>query len=108
MKKLLLLLACLCPAGAEPKTPPQLPVIEINSSPSLSPAAPPAANSTIELKPIEGQKPEKLQGQGRAYWGSPYGVPAGPGRGWPDAGPPGASGPAGGLLTPGGFPGRTY
>lgn len=110
MKKVLLMLACMSlGAAAEPQKKPSLPVIQINSSPTVSsPTAQPVNNSTIELAPIEGQKPEKLYGEGRAYWGSPYGMPAGPGRAWPNAGPPGASGPAGGLLTPGGFPGRFY
>ena len=112
MKKVLVLMVCLAGWVSGEPTPaprPALPVIEVNSSPTLQATkSSSSSNSTIELPAIEGQKPEKLQGKGLRYWGSPYGMPAGPGRGWPDAGPPGASGPAGGLLTPGGFPGRTY
>ena len=97
--KMFLVAASLCLlVSAEPPKP-TLPVIEVHSSSSvLSSPTPKPASGPIELTPIAGQKPEKLSGRGRYY--SPYGVPAGPGRGWPDAAPPGASGPAGGIMTP--------
>lgn len=105
-KSLLLALSLTLAAVAEPN--PNLPKIEINSSPTLNSAPAKPASNTIELPPIQGQKPEKLSGEGRVFWGSPYGMPAGPGRAWPDAAPPGAPGPAGGLLTPANYPGRYY
>ena len=113
---LLYLMLCLAAvAGAEPAKPaPQqskpmnLPVIEIHdSTPVTPPAAATPANGTIELTPIEGQKAQKMSVTGRSYWGSPYGMPAGPGRAWPNATPPGTPGaPACGLYSPAGVPGR--
>jgi hypothetical protein len=103
MKFWTLLLLCPSLALAEPKKPaplPPLPVIEVRQT--STPLPPAASNSSIELKPVEGQKLEPLSGRGVRYWNSPYGMPSGPGRAWPQAGPPGNSGPAGGLLTPAG------
>lgn len=102
-----------CLAGAEPTRPtPQparpvnLPVIEIHDSAPVIPAASPA-NGTYELPPIQGQKAEKMTARGRSFWGGPYGMPAGPGRAWPNAAPPGTPGaPAGGLMSPAGVPSR--
>jgi len=111
MRKSLWILA-LCGVGAaigaepKPQPSPQLPVIEINRSSSPVTPLPAATNGTIELAPIEGQKALKMSGQGRVYWSSPYGMPSGPGRAWPDAAPPGTPGPAGGLMRPAGYPGR--
>lgn len=109
---LLLILALAGLAGADKKPAPSaspkpavlpagLPVIEVNqpSTPETT------SNTSLELKPIEGKKPDRLVGKGIRYWGGPYGMPAGPGRAWPNAGPPGNSGPAGGVLAPG-VPGR--
>ncbi len=91
-----------------PPKPANLPVIEIHDATPVAPANnPSAANSTYELPPIEGQKAQKMSGAGRAYWGGPYGMPAGPGRAWPSASPPGTPGATGGgLMTPAGVPSR--
>lgn len=97
---------------AEPaKTPPKpfnLPVIEIhNATPVNVPEPAASPGGTIELPPIEGAKAGKMTGSGRAYWGGAYGMPAGPGRAWPNASPPGTPGaPGGGVMSPAGIPSR--
>lgn len=102
MTKLLVLITLMASAaGAEPakaKTPatPTLPVIEIRAS--TTPLAPESKPGTIELPAIQGQVVEKMTIRNRYGRFVPYGLygmPAGPGRAWPDAAPPGAPGPAG-------------
>lgn len=85
-----------------------LPVIEIHDSAPVNPTASASpANGTYELPPIQGQKAEKMTARGRSFWGGPYGMPAGPGRAWPNAAPPGTPGaPAGGMMSPAGVPSR--
>ncbi|MFN8611423.1 MAG: hypothetical protein U0931_28010 [Vulcanimicrobiota bacterium] len=98
------------PAASKPAPvkPMNLPVIEIHDSTPVNPPASPAPTTgPIELTPIQGQKAEKMTATGRAFWGGPYGMPAGPGRAWPGAAPPGTPGaPAGGLMSPAGVPSR--
>lgn len=106
MKKFLLLVVLTSGAGAEPpkaKTvvPPSLPVIEIRAS--TAPVMPERKSGTIDLPAIEGPGVEKMTVRSRyGRYGpyGPYGVPSGPGRAWPDAAPPGAPGPAGGMFAP--------
>lgn len=84
-----------------------LPVIEINrSSPLQAPISDNSASKkTIELTPIQGQKTEKMTATGRSFWGGPFGMPAGPGRAWPNGTPPGTPGaPGGGIMSPAGMP----
>jgi hypothetical protein len=89
---------------SKPVTPSGLPApIEIRSSSALP--QPASRSGPIELTPHRGEVLERMSVQGRVPWFGGYELPAGPGRAWPNAAPPGASVPAGGLLTPG-FPGR--
>ena len=89
---------------AEPVPPvPKLPAIEIRSSSPVPANQGPAG--PIELTPVRGELLEKMSVQGRVPWFGGYEMPAGPGRAWPNAAPPGSPVPAGGLLSPG-FPGR--
>lgn len=100
MKKLLLFCLMVSAVGAEPnKTQtvqaPVLPVIEIRAS---TPLAPDAKTGPLELPAIQGQAVEKLTVRNRYGRFVPYGLygmPAGPGRAWPEMTPPGSPAPAG-------------
>jgi hypothetical protein len=105
-RSILLTLALASPwLGAEPKPaatpkPLELPVIEVRASQESAPPATGPNKGTIELPAVRGQAMQGMSGEGRQFYFSPYGIPSGPGRAWPDAAPPGASQPAGGLYTP--------
>lgn len=91
------------PHAVAPKPAPPLPTIEIRASSPIRDV--PAVRGPIELAPVRGELLEKMSVQGRVPWFGGYEMPAGPGRAWPNAAPPGSPVPAGGLLSPG-FPGR--
>lgn len=95
----MLLLSLASWAQAAPDKAPHYPVIEVRASNQI--LRPPVGPSTLELPPIQGEKlPPRQTVRSTPFWLAPYEMPAGPGRAWPNAAPPGSWGPAGGLFSP--------